>query len=169
MDDQAKVDHFPLFREYYDELLSYLTLRLRSRDQARDLTQETFARVLAQDPSVTIRQPRAFLYKTAMNLTIDLFRRKQRHVEESLDAEELRDVLATPAQQCALAESKEESRLLYEAVLELPPRCREVFLLHLFKDLSHAEIAAQLGISKSMVEKHILRATVHCRDRLKDL
>ena len=169
MDNQAGVDRFPLFREYYDELLGYLTLRLRSRDEARDLTQETFARVLAQDSSVPIKQPRAFLYKTAVNLTIDLFRRKQRHTEESLDAKELRDVLVTPAQQCALVESKEESRLLYDAVLELPPRCREVFLLHLFKDLSHAEIAAHFGISKSMVEKHILRATVHCRERLKDL
>ncbi|BCA57163.1 RNA polymerase sigma factor FecI [Nitrospira sp. KM1] len=168
MDNQAGLDRFSLFREYYDELLSYLTLRLQSRDQAKDITQETFLRALAQDSPVAIRQPRAFLYKIAVNLTVDLFRKKQRQAEESLDAEELRDVLVAPARQCEDAESREETRLLYDAVLELPPRCREVFLLHLFKDLSHAEIAAHFGISKSMVEKHILKATVYCRNKLKD-
>jgi RNA polymerase sigma factor (sigma-70 family) len=168
VDNQTGADRFSLFWSYYDELLSYLTVRLQSREQAKDLTQETFLRVLAQDPSIPIKQPRAFLYKTAVNLTIDLFRKTQRHAEESLDANEIRDVLVAPARQCEEAESREETRLLYEAVLELPPRCRDVFMLHLFKGLSHTDIAAHFGISKSMVEKHILKATIHCRNRLRD-
>ncbi len=168
MDDQAGVGRLPLFRDYYDELLNYLTLRLRSRDQARDVTQETFLRVLAQDSPTAIRQPRAFLYKTAANITVDLFRKKRRLSEESLDATELQHRFVVPARQETQAETNEQIRRLHDAIRELPPRRRDVFLLYLFKDRGPAEIARQLGISRSMVEKHIMRATVYCRNRLRE-
>jgi RNA polymerase sigma-70 factor (ECF subfamily) len=134
-----------------------------------DVAQETFLRVLTHESSSPIGKPRAFLYRTALNLTVDLFRRQQRHVEESLDEESLEGSLIAPAEQETHAEAKEQVRLLYEAVMELPPRCRQVFLLHKFKDYSHAEIASHLGISISMVEKHVLKATAFCRARFKDL
>ena len=57
--------------------------------------------------------------------------------------------------------------ILRNAVDELPPRCREVFMLHKFKGLSHAEIASCLSISRNMVEKHSIRGLAHCRDRLR--
>lgn len=169
MESQIAVERFVLFRQYYDELVRYLTVKLRSRDQAQDVVQETFLRVLAQDSSAPIDQPRAFLYKTALNLTVDQFRQRQRRAEESLDAEMAQPALIAPAEQETVVAAKEQVRLLYEALMELPPRCRHVFLLHKFKDRSHAEIAAHLGISISMVEKHILKATAFCRERFKDI
>ncbi|SLM48876.1 RNA polymerase sigma factor [Nitrospira japonica] len=169
MDNQLAAERFALFREYYDELVRYLTVRLRSRDQAMDVAQETFLRVLTHEPSLPINKPRAFLYRTALNLTVDLFRRQQRHVEEPLDEESIEAALIVPAEQEAHTEAKEQVRLLYEAVMELPTRCRQVFLLHKFKDYSQAEIASRLGISISMVEKHVLKATAFCRERFKDL
>ncbi len=159
---------FPLFQEYYDELVTYLTMKLRSRDQAMDVAQETFLRVLTQPPSRPILQPRAFLYKTALNLSIDLYRKRKCRAEETLDTEEFHDVLTVPADQDTLIESREQVQRLYQAVQELPPKCRQVFLLHKFKERSHTEIAAQLGISKSMVEKHIIKAMAYCRERCGD-
>lgn len=167
--DDIATERFVLFQQYYDELVRHLTAKLRSRDQAQDIAQETFLRVLAQDSSVPIEQPRAFLYKTAFNLTVDLFRRQQRRAEEPLDAESAYPAFITPAEQETVVSAKEQVRLLYDALMELPPRCRHVFLLHKFKDRSHAEIAAQLGISISMVEKHILKATSFCRERFSAL
>jgi RNA polymerase sigma-70 factor (ECF subfamily) len=161
-------DRFLLFREYYDELVVHLTRRLRSRDQAMDLAQETFLRVLTQGTNTPVEHPRAFLYKTAWNLSVDLFRKKKRQAEESLEAEEIREVLTVSANQDAIVESKEQVEILCRAVQELPPKCRQVFLLNKFKERSHAEIAARLGISKSMVEKHITKAMAHCRQRLED-
>lgn len=168
MAELINTERFLLFREYYDELVTYLTMKLRSRDQAMDVAQETFLRVLTQPPSRTIQQPRAFLYKTALNLSIDLFRRRKWQAEERLDTEELRDILTVPAEQETLLELREQVHCLYQAIQELPPRCRQVFLLHKFKERSHSEIAAQLGISKSMVEKHIIKAMAHCRNRFGD-
>ncbi|MBX3301088.1 MAG: sigma-70 family RNA polymerase sigma factor [Nitrospira sp.] len=169
MANEIATERFIMFRQYYDELVRHLTLKLRSRDQAQDVAQETFLRVLTQDSSVPIEQPRAFLYKTAFNLTIDQFRRQQCRAEEPLDADVVQSALIVPAEQEKVLAFKEQVRLLYEALMELPPRCRHVFLLHKFKERSHAEIAAQLGISISMVEKHILKATAFCRERFKEI
>jgi len=55
---------------------------------------------------------------------------------------------------------RERLTLLGQTIRELPPRCREVFLMSRRDGLSHGEIAARLGISRNMVEKHILGAAV---------
>ncbi|MEX2453900.1 MAG: sigma-70 family RNA polymerase sigma factor [Rhodospirillaceae bacterium] len=66
----------------------------------------------------------------------------------------------------AVAAGRERLAILSHAVDELPPRCREVFLLSRLDGLSNGEIAQRLGISRNMVEKHIIKAMVHCRRRL---
>jgi RNA polymerase sigma-70 factor (ECF subfamily) len=57
--------------------------------------------------------------------------------------------------------------MLQRALAELSPLCRESFLLRKIEGLSHPEIAQQLGISKALVEKHIVNAMKHCRLRIK--
>jgi RNA polymerase sigma-70 factor (ECF subfamily) len=58
---------------------------------------------------------------------------------------------------------------LADAINELPPRCRKVFLLNRFDGLNYREIAGRLRISTSMVEKHMMKAIGHCRNRLDGL
>ena len=57
--------------------------------------------------------------------------------------------------------------LLQRALAELPAACRDCFLLRKLEGLSHPEIAERLGVSRSMVEKHIVNAMKHCRVRLR--
>ncbi|MNL68404.1 putative RNA polymerase sigma factor FecI [compost metagenome] len=58
---------------------------------------------------------------------------------------------------------------LERVIADLPSRQREVFLMHKFDGLSHSEIAAELGITRSAVEKLIMKALAACRDRLDGL
>ena len=57
--------------------------------------------------------------------------------------------------------------MLQRALSELPAACRECFLLRKLDGLSHLEIADRLGVSRSMVEKHIVNAMKHCRIRIR--
>ena len=168
MPDQRLALETSLFHQYSGELLRFLTARLGCRDQAADVVQDTFLRVLGVKDLTAVVQPRAFLYKTALNLTVDHFRRQRIRDERTTQMDAIEDFpSATPRQDDAV-EAKERVRLLYDAISELPPKCRQVFLLHKFMNFPHAEIAGRLGISKNMVEKHVMKAMAHCRRRVED-
>ncbi len=166
MHDQRVALETSLFQQYYGELLRFLTAKLGCREQAADVVQDTFLRVRGLKNLAGVAQPRAFLYKTAVNLSIDLFRRQRIRAERltQLDMTEELPSLATRPDDAV--EAKERVQLLRDAIAELPPKCRQVFLLHKFMELSHADIAGRLGISKNMVEKHVMKAMTHCRRRV---
>ncbi|MBA5867880.1 MAG: sigma-70 family RNA polymerase sigma factor [Nitrospira sp. CR1.3] len=168
MQDQRLALETSLYQQYYGELLRFLTAKLGCREQAADVAQDTFVRLRSQKDLTTVVQPRAFLYKTALNLTVDLFRRQRVRSEGTTQLDAIEEMPSTiPRQDCEV-EAKERVRLLYAAIEELPPKCRQVFLLHKFKELPHAEIARRLGISKNMVEKHVMKAMGHCRRRVEE-
>lgn len=167
-----------MFDRYYRELLNFLALKVRDRDAAADLTQESFARVYAaQRAGTAIRDPRALLYKTARNLLTDGYRRDAvRHAVDAasppgdqgdeqpigLDEQIGPDALEPDT---ALA-----TRQRFEAVAaivdSLPPRCREAFILVKFDGLSHADAAAHMGIAVKTVEMQVQIALNACWDRL---
>ena len=62
--------------------------------------------------------------------------------------------------------ARDEVRRLEAAIDSLPPRQRQVLLLHKFEGLSYAEIAERLGISKNTVMVHMMWALARCRDSL---
>lgn len=157
-----------LFRQYSGELLSFLTAKLGCREQAADVVQETYVRVLSLESPQAILQPRAFLYKTALNLTIDAFRRRRLRAERTVELETVEHLPSQLPDQEAVVESKQRVEVLRRAIDELPLKCRHVFLLHKFQNLSHAVIAERIGISKNMVEKHVMKAMAHCRKRFDD-
>lgn len=168
MSDQRMALETSLFYQYADELLRFLTAKLGCREQAADVVQDTFVRLRGMPNLAAVAQPRAFLYKTALNLTVDLFRRQQIRSEGMIHPGEIEGVPSgIPRQDCEV-EAKERVRLLYAAIDSLPPKCRQVFLLHKFKGLSHADIARRLGISKNMVVKHVMKAMDRCRRQVEE-
>ncbi|MDI4665502.1 sigma-70 family RNA polymerase sigma factor [Xanthobacter autotrophicus] len=157
------------FARHYDELLRHVARRIGNPAMARDVVQDTFLRIHASAPSAEIASPSAYLFRVADNLAIDHLRQeavRSRLVTAEVEYEGV--AAPEPSAEHAL-DYKQRLRVLDAAIAELPPKCREVFLMHKFDGLSHGEIAERLGISRSMVEKHVMKALVHCRDRLADL
>ena len=64
--------------------------------------------------------------------------------------------------------AKQRLAILAKAVGELPPRCRDCFILRRFDDLDPDEIAIRMGISRNMVEKHLRQALIYCTARLRE-
>lgn len=164
----------PVLAHYYQELLNFCWRSLRNREAAADLVQESYARVLgAQQGSAPgpIREPRALLYHTARNLMIDSHRRASVRQHEAFDelpetAQPVAPAHLQPEQ--ALSASQDWSACV-AAIDALPPRCRDALVLHLFEELPQAQIAARMGISVSMVEKHIARGMLACQAQLQSL
>lgn len=158
-----------MVERYYQELLNFLSRQLRDREAAADLTQEAYARLAASQASGgPIAEPRALLYRVARNLLIDRHRRQDVRRESPADdpglLAPLEDMPAPAAfePERALAASRNAQALL-DTIAALPLRCREAFILHKFDGLSQAEVAARMGVSIKMVERHIMQAMKACR------
>lgn len=154
-----------LFLAHRRELQTYLTRRLRDREMAADLTQETFLRFAEQGSRTTIVDDRSYLYRTARNLAIDHVRRIGRHRTDSTTHDDLADLpenLPGPEQ---IVDGRQRLDRLRAIVEELPKRTRQVFVLNRIEGLTYSEIAGRLGISISSVQKHLASALQHVLQR----
>lgn len=146
------------------QIQSFLSRRIRCQDTAADLLQDLYLRLLLLTPAPSSEpEVRAWLFTVASNLSIDYLRSQKRH------AELLNQYLCgvTEADDCAVPEritqARDELQQLQTALAELPDSCAEILYLSRVEGLSHAEIARQLGISISWVEKQLARVLNHCR------
>ncbi|WP_264048334.1 RNA polymerase sigma factor [Methylobacterium flocculans] len=153
------------------KLQRFLLRLLGNSADAADAHQETYLRMLAALSRTRIEQPSAFLFQVANNVALRM--RNRQRLEDRLfqpvggpELAEIVDGYALPERQ---AIARQELRRLAAAIDTLPARCREVFLLVRFESLSNGEAAIRLGISRNMVEKHLIKALLHCRHRCRDL
>ena len=155
-----------MLENYYRELVSYLSARLGNTHAAEDVVHDAYVRVLERTCSEPIEQPRAFLYRTALNLVIDGHRRNTVRQVEPLAVLDAEECFLSPSPQVSL-DHGQRVEMLQRALAELPEVCRESFLLRKIEGLSHPQIAERLGVSRSVVEKHIVNAMKHCRVRIR--
>lgn len=150
-----------LFSEHNESLIQFLATRLRSVQEAKEVAQEAYVRLLSLEDSGAVSFLRAFLFKTAANLAVDRIRSRSRQ-QHALDAglcDESREA-PTPDREAASAQEVEIVRRL---VGELPPKCRHAFLLHRVHGVEFSEIAQEMGLSERMVRHYVLRAVLYCR------
>jgi len=165
--DAARQDLIHATR-HYGRLTNFVRKRFKLGEDAVDVVQDAYARLVKATQRAPIRDAAAFLHVAAANLARDRIRFQA--VRTSAEAEMVNtgDVACrSPSPERAVL-SRQQLAILEEALGELPVKCRAALVLHRFDNLSHTEIAAQLDISVSMVEKHIRRGLQHCRKRLED-
>jgi RNA polymerase sigma factor (sigma-70 family) len=150
---------------HYGELVKHLTRTLGSASAATDVAQDTYLRLQNVPAGMDIQSPRAFVFRVANNLAIDHLR-KEASRARYFTSTDIPDRATDAPLQDRVLDFRQRLVLLEQAIAELPPKCREAFLMHKYDGLSHTEIAKELHISRSMVEKHIMKALAHCRDRL---
>lgn len=162
MVDPVEVER--LFREHNAALLRFIAARIGCAHEAREIAQESYVQLLRLNGPGAISYLRAFLFKTAANLVTDRLRQRdrRRNVTSVGDMDFVAFELS-PERQVA---SEQAVTMLRLAVEELPPRCRQVFLLHRVHELSTEEIAARLGIGERMARRYLARALEHLRARM---
>jgi RNA polymerase sigma factor (sigma-70 family) len=153
---------------YYGRLVRFLKRRSSSAEDAADLAQDTFARLSSADLR-QVEKPESFLFTTALNLLRDRARSAQvRHEAFSVPAEETQLICPAPHAERVL-EGEQRMSVVEAALRELSPKCRAVFVLFHFDGMTQREIATQLRVSVSMVEKYVKQAVSHCERRLNEL
>ena len=129
-----------------------------------DIVQETYVRACQAECTTEIRAPRSFLYKTARNLAIDYAKRAENrlYVDQDTPPDHWHDEDVSPDPTFAQVCSDEEFRLFCDAVRHLPAACRRTFVLKKVYGYSQREIAEELNISISTVEKQVAEGIKRC-------
>jgi RNA polymerase sigma-70 factor (ECF subfamily) len=162
--DQAAFDS--IFRTHYTHLVAFAQGLLRDRAAAEDSAQEVMLELWRRRADLTIHESlRAYLLRATRNRSLNQLRhaKVQRNAEPHLMGED--SVTATGDGELVAGELH---GALTAAVGELPPACREVFLLSRGQGLKYAEIADTLGISIKTVESQMGKALRHLRLRLSE-
>lgn len=145
---------------HQDELLRFIFRKVNCPDLAQDIFQDTFIRYTNYPQKEQINNHKAFIFRIAANLAADYERRDRVRNKYICNSEPSPETIAQPEalQPEQILSTRDRLECLAQAVEKLPPKCRMVFLLRKVEELSQAEIAEQLGISRSMVEKHLRHA-----------
>lgn len=156
-----------VYRNHQSELKLHLARIVDCPDIAAELVQECFIIFSKEIQKQVIEHPRGFLFRTAKNLAYDHI--KHRKVAEKHQSTTLAPILNEEAPSAErLVETDEKLTIVSSIVDELPERTRHAFILSRVYGMTYAEIARELNISDSAVEKLLSRALLHCRKKFKN-
>ncbi|MEZ4959380.1 MAG: RNA polymerase sigma-70 factor [Saprospiraceae bacterium] len=153
-----------LFEAHYRAVCAAIHRLVGERGVTEDLAQQVFIRFWEKRQSITITtSPGAYLHRMAVNEALAFLRTRKNQQPDEI----------TPATPFAPEADVEENFLhgeleqhIHQAIDTLPPRCRAVFQLSRFEELSYQEIADQLDISVKTVEHQIGKALRVLREKL---
>lgn len=151
-----------LYEKYASDVLRVSYFYLGDRQQAEDVTQDVFVRLITHAPELAPGREKAWLLKVALNRCRDLWRA----------AWVKRVVLGSPAMELAPAPDQLEERLerqeLLAAIRRLPADFRDVILLHYYQGYGIAEIAEMLGVPDGTISSRLSRGRKKLEDILKE-
>lgn len=129
--------------------------RRSAAHEVDDLVQEVFVHLQSRRSEERVEDMDRYVFVVAGNVLMRRHR-KERRWTRVLGIEPQDDYTPITPERALLGKDRLSSAL---AVLtQLPPRTRQIFLLHRFEDMTYLRIASALGISRSAVEKHMIRA-----------
>lgn len=155
-----------LASHHHPALLRFLTARTGSRDEARDVAQDAYAKILAVSSPESVDRLAGYLWKTAGNLAAE--RRRTRTTRARLDVVALFDPEERAPSAEALASVQESIALLQKAIASLPSRYAEAFMLRVIEERSFKEVAERMNVSVRWAMEYVARALKHCHAFLND-
>ncbi|MFO1447245.1 MAG: RNA polymerase sigma factor [Opitutaceae bacterium] len=145
-------------------LRAWLLARFPTLPDVEDLVQESLTRVLRAREGGPIHSARALLFTTARNLALDAVRRQRVVRFEPISDDTPSSALADAADVVETVSKQQELELLTKAIQSLPERCRQIFTLRTAYGLSQKQIADQLGVSLSTIEKQMAHGIRLCAE-----
>ncbi|HET6783552.1 MAG TPA: sigma-70 family RNA polymerase sigma factor [Pseudoxanthomonas sp.] len=155
-------EHGPVLRGFF--------VRRGAKDEAEDLVQETYLRLLRahECQGDAIANPEAYLFTVALNLAREQAVRRRWSLLPIEELENITTLLADEESVEDAAERAQRRQRLQALLRTLPERTRAVLVMQYRDGLSYKQIAERMGVSPHMVKKHVVRGLSVCRRALAD-
>ena len=156
-----------LFTRHRRSLLWYLMRVIHNRDDAEDIAQEAFVRLLGVAHLETdAGRARNYLFATATNLARDNYRRRTVRAESAhVPFDDLQLEAADPQPE-RLIDAERGCGIVAGALRDLPARSRQAFVLYVHEQMTYENSALRLGVSKKTIERDVGLTVALCRSRL---
>jgi RNA polymerase sigma-70 factor, ECF subfamily len=156
-----------LFTQYYEKLCRFANTYLHDAAEAEEVVADVFVNLWKNRHQLTIEKNlKAYLYISVKHAALALLKKKQplhEDIDDILLETDFADSI-TPEQSLV---HKELQRHMDLAIGALPHRCKQVFMMSRFDNLTYREIGEILEISENTVENHLVRAFSHLRKALR--
>lgn len=143
-------------RNHHTALVRLLAVRTGSVEDAKEIVQEAYAKMLALDRPGTVSLLVGYLWRIAVNLAIDRGRQRVLHDRYTRAAQQRVETREFSAERTV--EGRQRLAIVEQAVGNLPPRCLDAFILHVLQGLTFDEVGREMRISGRMAKKHLARA-----------
>jgi len=158
-----------LFKSRAKMVRHLLRWRLRNDEDAQDAAQEVFLRLWRREKVGALKEDASsYMICSVYNAAVDVERWRSHHKpDERVSLEET----AVASQDAELGEAlfwRDAMHHLVDVLNELPTVTRQVFLLYHVEGASHVDISQRVGLSVRSVERHMARAIMHGKERMKD-
>ena len=156
-----------LFNEWYKPLCRYANSILQCEDDAEDVVQKFFYKLWDKHQQISIHTAiEPYLYRSIHNECMNNIKQKKVNADYILSVTDKLEVNYENTDKQLIINELEKN--IQKAIEKLPPRCKEVFLLSRFNDMSYAEISKSLNITAGTVEIQIVKALRLLRKELSD-
>ncbi len=155
----------PIDRWFVDEVLpherayvDYARRTMRNDDEAGDIVQEAYSKVIMLDGWAAIANPPGYVMRTIRNLAVERIRQARVVTMQPLPSPTILDIADDTPDSFRIVAGEKQMARVQQAISALPERCRVALVRRRFAEETPREIASDLGISISTFEKRLARA-----------
>ena len=157
MNENFDITYKALFRRYYPNLIFYAT-RLVGEEEAEAVVQDVFVELWKRKDTIEIGDQKHRNVEDGYCAAMEEINQRRAEFYQPDNNEVIRRI-----------EDRELRKEIYDAINELPDKCKEVFKLSYLHDMKNKEIADVLGVSLRTIEAHMYKALKYLRSRLDPL
>lgn len=148
------------------ELVNFATSRLGSREEAEDLVQDAFIKMMTFEGIINEATIKSFAYTITANKVKDVLRRRIfRHQMEESKKYEMK-LQHSHAER--LAEYHDALRIVNAGISRLSPVCAKVYRMSLYDDMTAGDIAEELQVSKRTIESQLFTSRKQMRAMMQE-
>jgi len=156
-----------VFEQYYKPLCRFAQGYINDADSSEEIVQQVFINLWNQRESIDPgKDMKSYLFTSVRNRCLNYIRDHKKFRSQYLDVETELHIPVFDFDKLAIADLEKQ---VNDAIMKLPEKCREVFVLVRFEEMKYKETADHLGISVKTVEAQMSKAFKILREELKDI